>query len=577
MSTPSLRQVIGMPNSTASVSDSVLIIIDAQDECLYGQLPAIDYKEVNLAISSLLEKYRKLKGQVVHVMHNMGSDDAPIFKPTGKLTKEMDGIEAIDGEAVVHKTFAGSFSGTNLEEIVKKTGLNKLVLTGYMAHGCVSSTAREAATLGFEVLVVEDGVGQRNMKDIPAAEIKKVALAELDDISLAMISQIVSKLAKRCNFRLSHTLENSRTMPHPPRPGMDPIFCYTNGRWLWDEREQLESRYRRFDVSSLQQAACQAVGADRRISFKKIGEGNYNKAYRLEMEDGRRVIVKVPHPNAGPQVLTTASEVATMEFARTILNIPVPRVLAWNAIDQNPVQAEYIIMEEARGSQLHQVWQDLSLQSKSNIIREFADIERKLLSISFKQTVVLQDASRLLLRLVHKKSSNTSNQVIVLGLPLREISGKTSAVICNVMAPSVARREIDWISAHVKPRESKRNPWQYTNSEQSSPEAHIALLQKFIATIPHITPQDPELVSPRLWHPDFHAGNIYFNDQDQISCIIGWQGAWTTPSFIGANPPLLLDYGIDMLMKLPENFKAFDDATKEKLRYQVSQSILIHT
>jgi hypothetical protein len=47
--------------------------------------------------------------------------------------------------------------------------------------------------------------------------------------------------------------------------------------------------------------------------------------------------------------------------------------------------------------------------------------------------------------------------------------------------------------------------------------------------------------------------------------------------FIGANPPLLLDYGIDMLMALPENFHTLDDATKERLRYQVSQSILIHT
>ena len=45
--------------------------------------------------------------------------------------------------------------------------------------------------------------------------------------------------------------------------------------------------------------------------------------------------------------------------------------------------------------------------------------------------------------------------------------------------------------------------------------------------------------------------------------------------FIGANPPLLLDYGIDVLMKLPENFKALDDATKDKLRYQGSQSILV--
>jgi hypothetical protein len=157
-------------------------------------------------------------------------------------------------------------------------------------------------------------------------------------------------------LRLLHTSRGSPALPSHSQTDLNPLFCYTSGRWLWNECEQLGARYRRFDVPSLQQAACQAVGADRCISFEKIGEGNYNKAYRLEMEDGRRVIAKVPHPNAGPRVLTTASEVATMEFVRTILNIPVPQVLAWSATDQNPVQAEYIIMEEASGSQLHKVW-----------------------------------------------------------------------------------------------------------------------------------------------------------------------------------------------------------------------------
>lgn len=94
----------------------------------------------------------------------------------------MEGIEAIDGESIVHKKHAGSFSETNLGEILKKTGLNKLVLTGYMAHGCVSSTAREATTLGYEVIVAEDGVGQRDMKDVAAAQIKQIALTEIDDM-----------------------------------------------------------------------------------------------------------------------------------------------------------------------------------------------------------------------------------------------------------------------------------------------------------------------------------------------------------------------------------------------------------
>ena len=72
-----------------------------------------------------------------------------------------------------------------------------------------------------------------------------------------------------------------------------------------------------------------------------------------------------------------------MEFARTILNIPVPKVLAWSATDWNPVDAEYIIMEEAKGSQLHEVWEDLHLRTKLDVIQEIVDVERKLLSVSF--------------------------------------------------------------------------------------------------------------------------------------------------------------------------------------------------
>lgn len=122
-----------------------------------------------------------------------------------------------------------------------------------------------------------------------------------------------------------------------PENDMNQLFCYTSGQWLWNEREQLEARFRRFDVPSLHQVACQAAGASRCTSFKNIGEGNYNKAYRFVMDDGQKVIAKVPHPNAGPRILTASSEVAFVEFARTVLNIPVPKVLAWSATEQNHV------------------------------------------------------------------------------------------------------------------------------------------------------------------------------------------------------------------------------------------------
>jgi len=167
----------------------------------------------------------------------------------------------------------------------------------------------------------------------------------------------------------------------------DQLSKYTSGRWLWNEREQMNARYRRFNVEGLKKVACEAIGSNGCKSLEKIGEGNYNKAFRLVMQDGRRVIAKIPNPNAGPAQYTTASEVATLDFARTILNLPVPKVLAWSATSHNPVESEYIVMEEASGSQLHTVWQKQELRVKRDIIREIVDIENKMLSVSFQMLV----------------------------------------------------------------------------------------------------------------------------------------------------------------------------------------------
>lgn len=46
----------------------------------------------------------------------------------------------------------------------------------------------------------------------------------------------------------------------------------------------------------------------------KYREGQYNKAFLLTFNDGTDVVAKLPNPNAGPNVLTTASEFATMDY-----------------------------------------------------------------------------------------------------------------------------------------------------------------------------------------------------------------------------------------------------------------------
>ena len=98
------------------------------------------------------------------------------------------------------------------------------------------------------------------------------------------------------------------------------FFHCTTGRWLWDEEEQLEERYKAFNIQELQRVAARSVEANACLGIKKCGEGSYNKVFRLTMDNGMAVIARVPNPNAGPAGFTTASEVATMDFVSNLVS-----------------------------------------------------------------------------------------------------------------------------------------------------------------------------------------------------------------------------------------------------------------
>jgi nicotinamidase-related amidase len=116
----------------------------------------------------------------VHIVHSAPAG-APIFTPDTPLAEEFLELTPKDGEKVIAKQFPGSFTGTDLEEFIKSTGKNKLVLTGYMAHICVSTTARQAAEKGYDVLIAGDAVGDRDIPGVDGETLTKTVLAELAD------------------------------------------------------------------------------------------------------------------------------------------------------------------------------------------------------------------------------------------------------------------------------------------------------------------------------------------------------------------------------------------------------------
>lgn len=73
-------------------------------------------------------------------------------------------------------------------------------------------------------------------------------------------------------------------------------------------------RHIKFDMNELVRIAAESVGAKVCVTVEKCPDGMYNKTFVLTMDNGQEIIAKVPNPNAGVPFLTTASEVATLDF-----------------------------------------------------------------------------------------------------------------------------------------------------------------------------------------------------------------------------------------------------------------------
>lgn len=66
-----------------------------------------------------------------------------------------------------------------------------------------------------------------------------------------------------------------------------------------------------------------------------------------------------------------------------MLKIPVPKVLSWSEDDTNEVEAAYILMEPAKGTQLGEIWQDMEKDAKMTLVEDLVAIQKKFASVTF--------------------------------------------------------------------------------------------------------------------------------------------------------------------------------------------------
>ena len=137
-----------------SLVKTALLLVDIQNFYFPGgRSELVGPEAASLNAANLLEKFRDADGLVVHVRHDS--------EPGGEIHEN---VRPRKGEKVITKDDINSFKGTDLLDILRDRGIEKLVIAGMMTHMCVEAATRAAHDLGFACVVVGDACATRALE-----------------------------------------------------------------------------------------------------------------------------------------------------------------------------------------------------------------------------------------------------------------------------------------------------------------------------------------------------------------------------------------------------------------------------
>jgi hypothetical protein len=180
------------------------------------------------------------------------------------------------------------------------------------------------------------------------------------------------------------------------------LFDYTSGRWLsvqalptklnsvlttkqrWSDALRHAERRRAFNIKELRRLAADAI--DLKVEdiarFEKPAEGGFNRTFLVTMCDGFQFVGRIPYPITEPKHLIIASEVATMDFLCSH-DIPVPEVYSYSTTAENAAGTDYMFLELVRGTNLGDIWFDLSEKATITVVTNLVELESRLFSLTF--------------------------------------------------------------------------------------------------------------------------------------------------------------------------------------------------
>ncbi len=183
---PTIRAMSGAtPVSQLPAGKSALLVIDFQNEYFTGKMPIPDGAAALAKTRELITFADNHKIPVYHVQH-VAPAGSPVFAIDGETVKFHKDMQPRDKDIVLQKSTVSVFGSTDINERLKKSGIETVIVSGLMTHACVAGAARDAAPLGYSVIVASDASATRDITRVNGVSIDKdslhkAALAEVED------------------------------------------------------------------------------------------------------------------------------------------------------------------------------------------------------------------------------------------------------------------------------------------------------------------------------------------------------------------------------------------------------------
>lgn len=277
-----------------------------------------------------------------------------------------------------------------------------------------------------------------------------------------------------------------------------------------------------------------------------IAVGGFNAVFNATFPSGDQVIARCP---LSTEDTSPESTVATMTYAKHVMHVPCPTVLAWNSknSDDNIVGLPYIIMEKSPGTNLADCWDTMSTDEQVyvlfNIAKHYVHLTRRL---PFKQfgRIYFDDAR------LEKALNDIESYTVGKFRPrlLDPFPGISRPLTYYALDPCERIQDL-WQKAHDAMDKKMDDRFGYRASPEESPDSwnveelqalvHAKITRRgdFIAIsddvlqIIQLFEIPTALAQPCLVPMDFAFRNIMY-EEEEVTAFLDWDDIAVLPSVL---------------------------------------------